>query len=49
MKRLRPATLCALLAVLLGLVLDVGGAATQAPVAAPTIDSVAAADGSSRS
>ena len=46
MKRLRPATLCALLAVLLGLVLDVGGAATQAPVAAPTIDSVAAADGS---
>ena len=46
MKRLRPATLCALLAVLLGLVLDAGGAATQAPVAAPTIDSIAAADGS---
>ena len=46
MKRPRPAALCALLAVLLGLVLDVGGAATQTPVAAPTIDSVAAADGS---
>ncbi len=37
---------CVLLAVLLSLVLDGGGAGAQTPVAAPTIDSVSPGDGS---
>ena len=37
---------CALLAVLLSLVLESGGAGAQTPVAVPTIDSVTPADGS---
>ena len=44
--RLRLAASCVLLAVLLSLVLDGGGAEAQTPVAAPTIESITPADGS---